>query len=149
MKLPTRKSIVLAFILMLLAGCESGEFSHCVSPQISGRVLAADTHQPLAGANVARVTPPRAETFGPPKGGQVLMEKSGVRTDADGRFVLDGERVIAFFRQPGWWSTPVNFSCAGYQPFQKNYSATNVTSHSSSDMPMIDAGDVLLKPLAK
>src|SRR5882757_5626401 len=73
-----QKSIALGFLLMLLAGCQSGAFTHYISPQISGRVLAADTRQPLAGANVARITPQPSEAFGPPKGGQVLMQSSGV-----------------------------------------------------------------------
>ena len=149
MKSSAQNLIVFTALIMVLAGCQSGEFTRYVSPQISGRVLAADTHQPLAGASVARVTSQNNESFGPPKGGQVLIQRSGVRTDADGRFVLDAERVIAIFRQPGWWSVPVNFSCAGYQPFQKNYTGTNVTSHSSSGAPTVNAGDVLLKPLAR
>lgn len=149
MKFPTLKLIVPGFLFVLLAGCQSGEFTRNISPQISGRVLAADTHQPLAGVNVARITPENDEAFGPPKGGQLLTQSSGVRTDAEGRFVLDGERVFALFRQSGWWSVPVSFSRSGYHSVQRNYTGTNVTSQTDAGVPVIEAGDVLLQPLAR
>jgi hypothetical protein len=149
MKSCAKNFTIFTALLILLTGCQSGGFSHCVSPQISGRVLAADTHQPLAGASVSRITPQVFPNNDPPKGGQVLMQKSGVQTDAEGRFVLASEHVFAIFRQPGWWSVPVNFSCAGYESFQKNYTGTNVTSRSEAGVPVVDAGDVLLKPLAR
>jgi len=149
MKRSTQQSIVLGFFLSLLAGCQSGTFTHYISPQISGRVLAADTHQPLAGAVVARVVPQNMGTSDVPKGGQVLTRADGVRTDADGRFVLPAETVFAVFSQPGWWSVPVSFSCSGYETFQRSYSGTNLTSRSEAGVPLLEAGEVQLKPLAE
>ncbi len=55
MKPSPRNFVVLGLSLFALAGCQSGTFTHYTSPQISGRVLAADTHEPLAGADVARI----------------------------------------------------------------------------------------------
>ncbi|HXI70447.1 MAG TPA: hypothetical protein VNN22_08850 [Verrucomicrobiae bacterium] len=150
MKPSTGKFVVPGvLLLLLLAGCQSGAFTHYISPQISGRVLAADTRQPLAGANVARIQPQPSESFVPPKGGQVLMQSTGVRTDADGRFLLAGESILAPFRQTGWWSVPVSFSCSGYEMFQRSYSGTNLASQSESGVPILDVGDVLLKPQAE
>lgn len=149
MKLSIQKFSTLGFALLLLAGCESGTFNHYISPQISGRVLAADTREPLAGATVARIVPQKIGTSDLPKGGQMLTQPPNVRTDADGRFVLDGERVFSPFRNRGWWSVPVSFSCSGYETFQKSFSGTNLTSRSEAGVPVLDAGDVLLKPLAR
>lgn len=139
-----QKITSLGFLLLVLAGCQSDRFTHWVSPQISGRVLAADTRQPLVGVQVALVG--ADQMFGSPKGGQILMQPARVQTDAVGRFVLPGESVVAFFQQPGWWSVPVYFSHSGYESFQTNYAGTNVTSHSVQGMPEVKAGDVLLRP---
>jgi hypothetical protein len=149
MKPPARSFVVLGLSLMLLAGCQSGAFTRYTSPQISGRVLAADTHKPLAGATVSHITAKPFEAFGPPKGGQVLTRSTGVRTDAAGRFVLPGDSVFAPFRQSGWWSVPVSFSCYGYETFQRNYSGTNSAGSVEAGVPVLDAGDVLLQPVAR
>ena len=150
MKFPVLPIILFAALLVLLTGCESGEFTHYISPQISGRVLAADTHQPLSGVTVARVSAYRyGNSSGPVKGGQLLMQPAGVRTDAGGNFVLDGVSVFAIFRQPGWWTVPVVFNHSGYQSFQTNYTGANVKGHSAEGVPVVSAGEVLLQPLLK
>ena len=141
------------FLLLVVAsGCQSGKLTHYTSPQVTGRVLAADTHQPLAHAEVQRVEPETFASywsFGSPKGGTLLMQPVGARTDAGGRFVLNSESVIAMFRQPGWVSVPVIFSHAGYESFQTNYTGTNVTSHTDAGAPVVNVGDILLQPAAK
>jgi hypothetical protein len=131
-----------------LTGCQSGRFTHYTAPEVAGRVLAADTHQPLANARVRRVgSNQNFEPFGPPKGGQLLMQTGVARTDAEGKFILDGKSVFAIFRQPGWWSVPITFSHSGYETFQTNYTGTNVTSHSAVGAPAINAGDILLQSM--
>ena len=141
---------ILLLALVVLAGCESGEFTHYISPQISGRVLAADTRQPLAGVTVARVgSHHESNSFWPAKGGQVLVRPSGARTDADGRFVLEGVTVFAVIRQPTWWSVPVVFERSGYASFQTNFTGTNVIGRAASGAPKVDAGEVLLTPNAR
>jgi len=130
-----------------LAGCQSGKLSHYISPQVTGRVLAADTSRPLADVRVRRVVP--MATSGedtPAKGSQLLMQPSGVRTDADGRFVLDGERDIALFRHAAWWSVTLSFTSDGYRFFQTNYTSANLSGHSSEGVPLVKAGDILLQP---
>jgi hypothetical protein len=130
-----------------LTGCQSGNLSHYISPRVTGRVVAADTRQPLPDATVRRVVPYQTDGENTaPKGGQLLMRPSGVRTDADGRFVLDSQRDIAVFRHPGWWSVTISFTADGYRYFQTNYTSANVTSVSPEGEPLVNTGDILLKP---
>ena len=144
-------SVGASFVLAVtLAGCQSSGVTHYVAPEVTGRVLAADTHQPLANATVERGGAGQAfGSFGPPKGGQLLMEPAGARTDADGKFVLQSKSVFALFRSPGWWSVPVTVSHSGYVFFSTNYTGDNVTSHTAAGAPVVDAGDILLSPVSK
>jgi hypothetical protein len=150
MKRQRPRCITLPLLLVGLAGCQSGGVTHYVSPEVTGRVLAADTHQPLANVNVQRGgSGQNFEPFGPPKGGQLLIQTSAVRTDADGKFILASKSVFALFRQPGWWMVPVTFSHSGYESFQTNYTGDNVTNYSAEGAPVVNAGDILLQPAAK
>ena len=137
-------------LLLALTGCQSGKFTHYVSPQVTGRVLAADTREPLAHASVQRGGANRNfEPFGPPKGGQLLMQASPARTDADGRFVLDSKSVFAMFRQSSWSSVSIIFSHSGYETFRTNYTSADVTSDTAAGVPVVKAGDILLQQLGK
>ena len=137
-------------LLIGLTGCQSGKFTHYVSPQVTGRVLAADTREPLAHASVQRGgADQNFGAFGPPKGGQMLMQPGAARTDADGRFVLNSKSVVAVFRQTGWVSVPVTYSHSGYITLRTNYTGANDISHTSAGVPVVNAGDILLQPLAK
>jgi hypothetical protein len=144
------KFTTLSFLLLALSGCQPGEFTHYTSPEVTGRVLAADTRQPLANATVQLGGPGQNfEPSGPPKGGQLLMQTGIAQTDAGGRFVLASKSVLTLFRQPGWWSVPVVFSHSGYESFPTNYTGASVTSHTAAGAPVVSAGDVLLKPLGQ
>ena len=149
MKIQIPKYALPGLLILVLAGCQSGRFTHYTAPQISGRVLAADTRQPLANAQVQHAEMQKFEPFGSPKGGAVLMQSSGVQTDAEGRFIMPGESVLAIFRQPGMWSVPVIVSCSGYQSFTTNYTGTKVISHSATGVPEVEAGDIWLQPLER
>jgi hypothetical protein len=133
-----------------LTGCRTGSFTSCVSPQVTGRVLAADTGQPLDGVTVRRVLPMMtAGEDTAPKGGQLLMQPGGARTDADGRFVLDGERAFSLFRRGGWSSITVSFSRAGYTGFQTNYIPAESKEQGPGGVSWLNVGDVMLQPRQK
>jgi hypothetical protein len=147
MKLQIHKYAWLGLLTWAVAGCQSGKFTHYTAPQISGRVLAADTQKPLAKAQVQRADKQKFEPFGSPKGGEILMQNNGVQTDAGGRFMMPAESVISVFRQPGMWSVPLIVSCSGYESFATNYSGTDMLKFSATGVPEVDAGDILLKPV--
>ena len=149
---PNRHGVLagIAALALFVGGCQSGKFTHYTSPQVTGRVLAADTRQPLAGASVRRIEANQiTEPSGPTHGGELMMQPAPVRTDADGRFVLDSKSVVALFRHPGWLSVAVAFSHSGYQSYQTNYTGDNVTSHTAAGAPVVNAGDILLQPYAR
>jgi len=134
--------------LMVLTGCQSGGLSSYSSPRVTGRVLAAGTQQPLPGVTVRRVV--RYATAGestPPKGGQILTRPPGVRTDVAGRFVVDEVSVFAPFRRSGWHAVTLSFECPGYRNLETNFVATVFKARSPDGVPLVNAGDVLLKPV--
>jgi hypothetical protein len=149
MPLPIPKVVLIPFLLLVLAGCQSDGVVHYTAPEITGRVLAADTHQPLANVRISRTEAQAFEPFGPPKGGQQIIEAAPVLTDADGRFLLESKSVFAPFRSAGWWSAPVTFQHSGYETFSTNYTSSNVVSNTPAGAPVIVTGDVLLEPAAR
>ncbi len=71
MQLSRTKPVALTVLLVILAGCRSHDVNQYTAPQVTGRVLAADTRQPIAGVRVWRGQAGNDfEPFGPPKGGQ-------------------------------------------------------------------------------
>lgn len=145
-------SRILAVLLLFAvapAGCKSG--GSASFPQVRGRVIAADTHQPLAGVKVRRGALDQdqskySDSLGPPKGAQMIEQAPAVRTDAAGRFVLDSERELTLFSHAGWYSVTVSFERTGYLLFETNYSIANISGHTIAGAPVVNAGDILLVP---
>jgi hypothetical protein len=141
---------MLLLMAVALAGCKSATLSSYVSPRVTGRVLAMDSREPVAGVKVKRVTPrPNRDMASPPRGGQSMEQTPAVWTGRDGRFALDSERVLSVFRQPGWYSVAVSFEHPNYLRFETNYTTANVSSQSSGGEPLVNAGDILLLPASK
>jgi hypothetical protein len=136
---------ILLLGLLLAAGCNSFGPSECITPQVTGRVLAADTRQPLAGVQVSRVVPGQNPGT-PAKGAQLLQSGRPETTAEDGCFILPGEAYVTLFRHSSWWSLRLAFQAPGYAPFQTNYSAASFTNQTAAGAPMINLGNVLLKP---
>ena len=130
------RETTLSLLLVALCGCQSGDYNHYTAPEVTGRVLAADTHQPIANARVIRaVGNNNADPFSPPKGATLLMQPVPVMTDAHGRFLLESKSVFALFRNAGWWTAPVTYQHAGYETFSTNYTASNVTTNTHPQAP--------------
>jgi hypothetical protein len=141
---------VLGLAALALAGCKSHSLSRYTSPRVIGRVLAADTRRPLADVKVSRGEQTEAlNPTVPRKGGERMMAPTPVRTDLDGRFVLDTERALTPFRGSGWFSVQLSFECPGYERFRTNYSYLNLGTNSWKGEPVLDAGNILLQPVPK
>lgn len=147
----SKKALAGLFVLLLaLSGCHSVVFSDYTTPAILGRVLAADTRQPLAGVKVIRVQPGQSAFAGnSAKGAELMQQPRPEITGADGGFVLTGREYFSVFNWSSRWSGWVAFSAAGYAAFQTNYTTADIVSNSSPGTPLVQAGDILLQPLAR
>ena len=139
---------VFMLLAVVLTGCQPGQFSYYISPQVTGRVIAADTCQPLADVKVQRVVPYQStDSPSPPKGGQIMMQRTHTTwTDGNGGFVLASESIITPFRRLNWSRVTVTFECSGYENFRTNFNAANFKDRSPEGEPLVPAGEVLLKP---
>ena len=131
-----------------LTGCQWVGFTNNVTPQVSGRIIAADTQQPLAGVQVSRVfrgQPINPST--PPNGAQLLLQDRPVVTDAQGNFVYPSQSYLTLLKSATWWSLRLSFQAKGYITVQTNFTVTEITGHTADGTPLIDTGNISLRPL--
>ena len=134
---------------MLLAGCQASLWGPYTAPRVTGRVIAADTRVPLPGVRVSRGYRERHPGLGwPPKGSELMVQKMPSRTDEQGNFVLQSERVLSVFRGSGWDQIRLRFEAPGYLPLQTNYPVSLETNAPSGE-PSLSVGEVLLRPASK
>ncbi len=139
--------LTLLVAALTLLGCNSVLVSSYVSPRVTGRVLAADTRQPIADVRVRRIdATAQASSDNPGKGGQRLDPAFGVRTDRQGRFVLNAERDLGLLQQQVWYSVTVSFTHEGYQTLLTNFSIVNITANAPDGAPVVNSGDILMHP---
>jgi hypothetical protein len=146
--------LALPLFVVALAGCQSGGMSSYVSPRVTGRVIAADTHQPLEGVRVRRGAADQdrskySNSLDPKKGAEMMETPGAVRTEKDGTFVLASESTLSPFNHAGWYSVTINFQLFGYEMFETNYTIANITGHTSEGAPIVNAGDIVLQPVAR
>ena len=139
----------IACTLILAGGCQSRPFGPYVAPQVTGQVMARDTHLPLAGVRVTRGdahAPNNAPL--PEKGAELLTRKVPAETDREGRFLLPSERVLSIVRSPGWSTTSLLFNRAGYLQFRTNCPSALATNSLAGE-PVLDLGRISLQPAPK
>lgn len=141
---------VIALALLLLCGCQWVGFTDRATPQICGRVLSAETQQPLTGVQVLPVLPGQPSIDdSSEKGAQRLLRGRPVTTDAEGRFTFPSRDYITLFKGGSWWSLKLSFQAYRYATLQTNFSGANVHHRTTNGIPQVDAGDIFLKPLSK
>ena len=142
--------LAVALVALTLAGCQTKKLpSVYIAPRVYGRVLDAQTQQPVADVRVQRVRADESyRAMETAKGGQKLDLNPSVRTDADGKFALASARDVALLRQIGWYSVSISFENLQYERLVKTYTLTNATLNASGE-PEVNAGDVKLVRRAK
>jgi hypothetical protein len=138
----------LAFVIVAFAwaGCKSPSPSQYSSPRITGRVVDAQTRQPIAGVQVRRLTPDQDPNVDQAiKGGQRVEQTRAVRTSGDGTFVLVSQRNLALFQRLGWYSVTIAFSHPRYERLTTEFTLANATNTPTGE-PLVQAGDIRLQP---
>jgi len=145
--LPRMLRLLASLLVVILAvSCKSRPLGPYVSPRVTGQVFAADNQHPLAGVRVTRGSAEkRRRPASSPKGGELLMQKVPIRTDANGRFILPSERVLSVFRGSGWNIVSLSFDVAGYSHFQTNCPGELATTPASGELEL-DLGAIYLQP---
>ncbi len=139
------RTLVLAIVGLAIVGCQSASPSRYSSPRITGRVLDARTQLPIQSVQVRRLTPFDPNADQTVKGGQRLEKSPAVRTDSDGNFVLDSERILTLFSRLGWYSVSLAFTHPNYEQLTTEYTLVNATNTPSGE-PLVQAGDIRLQP---
>lgn len=138
-----------ALAACIVAGCQSTSPSQYISPRVEGRVLDAQSRQPIGGVMVRRLDPGAEVAPGEiPKGARAMEQALDVRTGKDGVFALASERNLQLFQRSGWYSVTISFKHAGYSLFTTNYTLANATNTPGRE-PLVKAGDILLVPLSR
>jgi hypothetical protein len=145
-----------ALAASLLTGCQSSPVltTEYISPRVTGRVLDATTHQPVANVRVRKILHENqvldATVDQPPKGGQALQDMQSVttRTDRNGNFTLECQRNMSVIRHGGWSSVTLGFQHTDYARFTTNFMLTAATLTPDGG-PLVVTGDILLRPLSK
>jgi len=134
-----------------MVGCESGPILHqgYVSPRITGRVLDANTRQPIAKASVLKVNPRQAsQTDRDQKGAEWMIAPTPSLTDEQGRFTLGSQKDLTVFRHANLYSVSVTVTHPQYVQFVTNFTLTNMKRKEEKGPLEVEAGDLLLRPRA-
>ena len=136
-----------ALAILVVAGCGCHSPSQYTSPRVEGRVLDEQTQQPIRGVQVRRElnAPPPLDG---PRGAEMLTRAPATRTDAAGCFVVESERALSFIGHSMWYSVTLSFTHADYERVVRSYSFSSSTNTASGE-PVVPAGEILLRPLAK
>ena len=140
--------LALLLFAVAVAGCKS-DHTYYISPRLTGRVVHAETREPLTGVVIRRLErnyDPTPDSI--PKGGELAELNRGVWTDAGGRFVLESRRNISLFSHASWWSVTITCEKSGFDRFRTNFTLSQSTISASGE-PLVDAGDISLHPVRR
>jgi hypothetical protein len=137
---------VILIPLCALLGCKTASPVRIVSPKVTGQVVNARTHEPVANVKVQRQTAASSHRLmDPPKGGELMKQPPVVRTDADGNFTLAAERDLTVFRSATWFSVTLVFEHPRYERYVGKFTVGQSTNSVSGD-PLVRTGEIKLAP---
>jgi hypothetical protein len=127
-------------------GCKSRSATHYNSPRVTGRVLDATTHQPIAGVRIQRLVPnENAGSLDQVKGGQILERPQPIRSNADGTFEMASQKSLTLWSQFAWFTVEISFAHSDYDKFTTNYTPADAVMLPTGES-VIQAGDIQLQP---
>ncbi|MFZ9853914.1 MAG: hypothetical protein ACO3I0_02265 [Limisphaerales bacterium] len=134
----------------LLCGCAELAPPHqsWTEAEVQGRVVDAVTGKPLHGASVSRVRKEPSPDSGAGQHGalQIQDRPTVAMTDKEGRFVLDPVKTAYLFLESyPTFEVVLRIQHSGHETLQRRM--TNVTWPDKKSPPLIQAGDIALKPL--
>lgn len=142
-----RWSAVVSVLLVALlqTGCKSSSPAPYVSPRVTGRIIDAQSKQPIKGVKVQRLMPDQQpNVLNDVKGGQALASASAARTASDGTFEMASERSLSPFRRGGWYSVSLAFEHPEYTRYVTNYSLKHAVITPKGE-PVVNTGDIWLE----
>lgn len=133
----------------LLCGCAELAPPHqsWTEAQVQGRVVDAVTGKPLHGASVSRVRKEPATDSAAGQHGAIQMQErpTVAMTGHDGRFVLDPVKTAYLFLESyPTFEVVLRIQHPGHETLQRRM--TNVTWPDKKSPPLIQTGDITLKP---
>ncbi|HXG47934.1 MAG TPA: hypothetical protein VNO52_09935 [Methylomirabilota bacterium] len=147
-----RTIIALPLTMILLNGCGSfrGPHQEYISPFISGRILDAQTGQPIVGARIERQSR-QARTERPTEvhGATLLQSTRPAISAAGGAFELAGERVAHLLFDRGTvLGVTLRVSAPNYTTLSTNLDLVTSPPDSSSGKPILNGIELRLMPLS-
>ncbi len=150
----TRFPLVLFRCLLLAAllstpGCENFAPPHqaWTEARVEGRVVDAETGQPVHDATVSRVRGQEiGDAYAVEKGAKAMQKRPAVTTTAmDGSFILEAERTAYLFMEsyPSFAVT-LKVQHRGYDTLQQLF--TNVVFGPRGQAPVVPVGDLKIFP---
>lgn len=141
------KILPLLVVAVGLAGCNSVGFFDSATPRLTGRVLDAQTGQPLGGVKIVRLTPGQSADAGSPAyGAQLMLQGRPDFSAADGTFAVAGTKYVTFIKPSGQWSVNLMFRAGHYDTLVTNFTAADDAVRSATNSRVMNVGDVLLQP---
>ncbi len=145
---------VLLCLAGLWVGCDSvrGPHQAVVLPAVRGRVLDANTGEPVKAARVTRTAGESAlpSASSPAHGAQRLQETPPARTARDGHFAMSAVRAgfLVFERTPPLLVS-LRVEHGRYRTFTTNVDLLVVQPVQTPDGPVIDVGELAIQPRVK
>jgi len=75
-----------------------------------------------------------------------MIRKVPIRTDDNGQFVLESERVLSIFRGSGWSQLQLHIEKPGYVTVETNF-PMSLATNLPGGVETLELGQILLQPV--
>jgi hypothetical protein len=135
-------------LVSMVAGCSSTSGMHdaYVFPKVEGRVVNAETKEPINGVIVLRKHwSGAADVDEYVSAGEIQMQDVRIYTNDKGEFVVPSQRSLEVGGDQSWFSVTLKFMHTDYHMYSTNY--LNRSGPPTGNEPLVQAGDIELIPM--